>query len=112
MILSNRLLKEFARVTIGPTKKESKQSTAYGTIKISGDNKYVRLDGSDIDTPVSFASGAKDGDRVIVMIKDHKAVITGNTTSPATFVDTSTYVKRADILPITNAEIDEIVDGT
>lgn len=112
MTLSNSLLKEFARVAIGPTKKENKQSTAYGTIRISGNDKYVRLDGAEVDTPVSFASGAKDGDRVIVMIKDHKAVITGNTTSPATFVDTSTYVKRADILPISFAEIDEIVDGT
>ena len=112
MALSKSLLKEFARVTTGPAKKESKQSTAYGTIVTTNNGVFVRLDGSDINTPVSMASGAKNGDRVVVMIKDHKAVVTGNTTAPASAVDVSNYVKRTDILPITFAEIDEIVDGT
>jgi ribosomal protein L14 len=110
--LPKSLLKEFARVTTGQNKNKSKQSTVYGTIVTSNNENYVRFDGASVDTPVSMASGAKNGDRVVVMIKDHKAVVTGNTSAPPSAIDTSSYVKRTDILPISFAEIDEIVDGT
>lgn len=112
MALSKSLLREFARVTSSSEKNRNKQSTVYGTIVTSNDENFVRIDGSSVDTPVSMASGAKNGDRVVVMIKDHKAVVTGNTSAPASMIDVSSYVKRTDILPITFSEIDEIVDET
>lgn len=111
MTLSKSLLKEFARVTANPDRNRSKQSTVYGTIVTSNNENFVRIDGSDIETPVSMASGANNGDRVVVMIKDHKAVVTGNTSTPPSSIDVSNYVKRTDILPITFSEIDEIIDG-
>ena len=111
MTLSKSLLKEFARVMASPNRTKNKQSTVYGTIIKSNNENYVRFDGASIDTPVAMASGANNGDRVVVMIKDHKAVVTGNVTAPPTAIDVSGYVKRTDIRSITNEEIDEIVDG-
>ena len=44
--------------------------------------KYVRIDGSDILTPVSEATDIRDGDRVMVSIQDHAATVIGNVTCP------------------------------
>lgn len=45
---------------------------------------YVRLDGSQVDTPVSMLVNARQGDRVSVVIQNNVARITGNATSPPT----------------------------
>lgn len=83
MELSSELLSQFAKAT----KVEEKPSagvTVTGTAVEYGGDIYVRLDGSDQLTPViSSTAGMKDGDRVTVLIKNHSATVTGNTSSPS-----------------------------
>lgn len=80
MGLSNDLLSQFAKVTNDTSKKKKETSTVYGTVVEGGG---VKLDGSDIVTPVSTTVDMKAGDRVIVMIKNHSATVTGNLNDPA-----------------------------
>ena len=82
MVLSNDLISEFVKVTKDDTK-DKKETTAYGTAVIKDGVTYVKLDGSELLTPVSSTADAKDGERVSVLIKNHTATINGNRTSPA-----------------------------
>lgn len=81
MALSNDVISQFAKLA-NSNKTEQKETVVYGTIVISDGRKYVRLDGSNMDTPVSSTTSAKNGDRVMVTIKNHEAIVTGNITSP------------------------------
>lgn len=83
MGLSSNLITEFAKVTAGDKPKKT-ESTAMGTAVGYGGKIYVRIDGSDQLTPVTTTTGMKAGDRVMVTIKDHSAIVTGNTSSPST----------------------------
>lgn len=82
MELSRSLVKEFAQITIDD-KNAKKETTVYGTIKKYGNALYVQLDGSDRLTPVETTSNIKDGDRVMVLIKNHTATVTGNISKPS-----------------------------
>ncbi len=82
MALSNDIISQFAKLT-NSNKETKTESTLYGTIVISDGKKYVRLDGSNIDTPISSTANVKQNDRVMVMIKNHAAIVTGNITSPS-----------------------------
>ena len=82
MGLSSDLISQFVKVT-NIDKKTRKESTVYGTTVEYNGSKYVKLDGSELLTPVSTTSDTKAGERVTVMIKDHTAIITGNISSPA-----------------------------
>jgi uncharacterized protein YjbI with pentapeptide repeats len=53
-----------------------------------GDKVYVKLDGSDLYTPVSTTTHLTDGERVMVTIKNHTAIVTGNISSPAVNLET------------------------
>lgn len=86
MALSSDLISQFVQIT--QEKKESKETTVYGTIVEYNGGKYVRLDGSDLLTPISTTADALDGERVTVMIKDHTALVTGNVSSPSARTDT------------------------
>ena len=82
MILSSDLIDQLVKVTSNDEQKLT-ESSAYGTI-VKYDNKnYVRLDGSDLLTPISATTVLSDGDRVIVTIKNHTALVTGNISSPS-----------------------------
>lgn len=81
MALSDKLVSQFAKLT--NSKEESKtESIVYGTVFKQGDSAFVKIDGADTLTPVISTMVIKDGDRVTVMIKNHKAIVTGNITSP------------------------------
>ena len=82
MALSNEIVSQFAKLTNG-NKETEKEDILYGTVVISDGKKYVRLDGSNMDTPISSTTNIKANDRVMVMIKDHSAIVTGNITSPS-----------------------------
>ena len=82
MALSNEIISQFAKLTNG-NKETEKEDILYGTVVISDGKKYVRLDGSNMDTPISSTTNIKANDRVMVMIKDHAAIVTGNITSPS-----------------------------
>ena len=88
MALSSDLVSQFVQITQGEKEnKENKETTVYGTIVESDGGKYVRLDGSELLTPISLAADAINGERVTVMIKNHTAIVTGNISSPAARTD-------------------------
>lgn len=82
MALSQELITQFAKLVDNVDEKD-KGETIRGTYQKIGDIEYVRLDGSDILTPVNSTVEAENGERVQVLIKDHFATITGNISSPA-----------------------------
>lgn len=82
MSLSSDLISEFVKVTKDDEKPKS-ETVVYGTTVVYDGSTYVKLDGSELLTPVSTTSSTKDGERVTVMIKDHTATITGNISSPS-----------------------------
>lgn len=81
MILPSNLISDFVKAT-KDKQVQPRESVLYGTIQY--DTGYVKLDGSTVLTPIeNKAVIAKEGDRVTVTIKDHKAIVTGNIASPA-----------------------------
>ena len=80
MALSNDLISQFVKVT-RDNEQTKNESTAYGKIVKQGDTEYVQLDGSDLLTPISSTTVVKDGDRVMVTIKNHTAIVTGDFTN-------------------------------
>lgn len=83
MELSSELISQFVKVTKDEPA-PSNGTTVTGTATLYGGKIYVQLDGSDQLTPVlSSTAGVKDGDRVTVLIKNHSATVTGNTSSPS-----------------------------
>lgn len=125
MSLSVDLISQFAKITNDkqPTVKET---VMYGTAVKYNNEMYVRLDGSDmltpIDTTVDVKSteeipsiGIKDGERVSVTLRNHTAVATGNASSPAARIDTVNELSGK--VNIVNSSIDiynssfQIVNG-
>lgn len=86
MDLNSILVSEFAKITNDDKQTTNEGSTVYGTYRVDGDGAYVQIDGSDTRTPVTTTSEARNGDRVTVLIKNHRAIITGNLTDPSTTV--------------------------
>ena len=86
MDLNSILISEFAKITNDNKETVNEGSTVYGTYRVDGDGAYVQIDGSDTRTPVATTSEARNGDRVTVLIKNHRAIITGNLTDPSTTV--------------------------
>lgn len=82
MVLSNNLINQFVKAT-SVKKKEKKEETIYGFVKIDGGKTYVKLDGSELFTPAVTTVNVKDGERVSVKLKNHSAIIDGNLTSPS-----------------------------
>lgn len=82
MALSNDLISQFVKV-VNSEKKAKREATVYGTAVEYNGATYVKLDGSDLLTPVETTADVKAGERVTVMIKDHAATVTGNISSPA-----------------------------
>ena len=82
MSLSNELISQFAKIV---SKKDDTigEKKLYGTFVIHEGKKYVKLDGSELLTPVIQTSDAKQDDRVEVTIKNHTAIVSGNISSPA-----------------------------
>lgn len=85
MNISDKLLRAFSDIinTRNDTPKRKQNATVLGTVVKEGDNISVIIDGSEIATPASALVGVDNGDRVDVLIENHKATITGNHTSPA-----------------------------
>ena len=81
MALSSDLISQLVKVNKEP--KKTTESTSYGTTVTYEGKTYVKLDGSEILTPVSTTSSVKDGDRVTVLIKNHSATVSGNMSDPS-----------------------------
>lgn len=85
MNISDKLLRSFSDIinTRNDTPKKKQNATVLGTVVKEGENVSVKIDGSDISTPAAALVGVDNGDRVDVLIENHKAIITANHTSPA-----------------------------
>ena len=94
MDLNSILISEFAKITNDNKETVNEGSTVYGTYRVDGDGAYVQIDGSDTRTPVATTASAKNGDRVTVSIKNHRAIVTGNMTDPSA---SSEKVKTLDL---------------
>lgn len=73
-VLPTDLVKQFVKET-NDSKTKKTSSTFYGTVSVLSDGIYVTMDGSTVPTPVSMATDAETGDRVLVEVVDHKARI-------------------------------------
>lgn len=82
MALSNDLISQFVKVTNDEVKTKP-ETTVYGTIVEVDGTKFVKIDGSEVLTPISSTADAEENERVTVTIKDHGATVTGNSSSPA-----------------------------
>lgn len=97
MELSGDLLRTFAEITNDSSQNESKEQYAYGTVTSTTDGVvYVQLDGSSLTTPVGTMSEVSINDRVMVMLKNHRATIVGNITHPALTQVGAVYTKMTD----------------
>ena len=76
------LISQLVKAT-NDTKSTNGETTVYGTIVEYEGTTYVKLDGSELLTPILTTAVVKKDDRVTVMIKNHTAIVTGNMTSPA-----------------------------
>ena len=82
MDLSTELISQFVKITNDKTETK-KETTVYGTTVEHNGTTYVKIDGSELLTPVTSTASTKPGERVTVMIKNHMATITGNISSPS-----------------------------
>lgn len=93
MNFSESMLIDFARAM----KTEDKKSdvTMFGEVTeiIDSQTAAVKLDGSDTSALCQTTVSVNKFDRVTVLIKDHKAIITGNVTTPVTANDESKFIR-------------------
>ena len=83
MPLSNSLLSEFVKNTKDKNKNTKKETFVRGTLVLDEEkNKwFVKIDGSEILTPISTTSNVDTTKPVTVMIKNHTATVIGNTST-------------------------------
>lgn len=86
MSLSSELISQFVKATKDETKNQN-GTTVHATTVLYNGKPYVRLDGSDLLTPVNTTADVEDGERVSVLIQNHTATVTGNLSSPAARTD-------------------------
>lgn len=82
MNLPNDLVSQLAKLN-KPEKKNDSQTIVYGTAVVNNGTTYVQMDGSDQLTPIDKTTDTQNGERVLVMLKNHTATIIGNVTSPS-----------------------------
>lgn len=82
MDLSTELISQFVKATNDETKSTT-ESIVNGTTIEQNDVIYVKLDGSDLLTPITTTANIKNNERVTVLIKNHTATVTGNITAPS-----------------------------
>lgn len=82
MGLSNDLISQFVKSTKDETPKNP-ETTVFGTIVEVDGEQYMRIDGSELLTPIATTSSLKNNERAIATIKNHTLTVTGNMTSPS-----------------------------
>ena len=106
MALSNELAKLFAKTTNDNNNTNKTEATVYGTIVDNDGTKFVKLDGSEVLTPIKTTASVKNGDRVTVMLKNHTAMVTGNITTPsASSSDVDALASKVDQFEIIVADV-------
>lgn len=103
MALTSDLVAEFAKAT-NDTAVTKAETYMYGTVVEKDGKPHVRLDGSDILTPIVTTTNVSPGERVPVMIKNHVAAIMGNFTAPSAR-STDVQIVRSELM--TDIKINE-----
>ena len=112
MALSNNLIDKFVNaVGVDSKDKLKKDGPLYGTIVGQGGSMYVKLDGSEVLTPITTTVEYAEGERVLVNILKHTATVVGNVSSPAVNGGTVKKVEdKIDVVVADNAIIrDKII---
>lgn len=110
MALSRSVLKKFAKVTNDRATVTNVNNYVYGTAVVGTDGtKAVKMDGSNQVTPVARWTDIEDGDRVMVSIQDHKAVVVGNLTYPPSQRTATQALETTDYLKATMITTDTLV---
>lgn len=79
--LSRGILKNFAQITNDRSNNKTSTSVHATAVVVDG-VKYAKIDGSNVLTPISETTDVQTGDRILVTIENHKAVVIGNFTYP------------------------------
>ena len=112
MDLSRNIIKRYVQVA-SPEKITSNSETVYGTVVNEGETLYVKIDGSDILTPVSSTIDIKANDRVLVLVKNHEATVIGSPSSPTARLEELTKlggkVTKLDTVVASKVGADELV---
>lgn len=82
MGLTNDIVSQFVKIT-NDKKETPKETTVYGTTVNYNGRTYVKLDGSELLTPVKSTASVNEGDKVTVVVGNHTATITGNMSDPS-----------------------------
>jgi hypothetical protein len=93
MGLSSELISQFVQATKTEAPKKT-ETTVFGTIVEHDGKQYMRIDGSDLLTPLTTSienddhtlattTSIKNNDRVVAIIKNHTLIVTGNITYPS-----------------------------
>lgn len=104
--LTSDVLKDFADIVID-TDNSDGETTVYGTTVESDGVDYVKIDGSSLLTPIVTTTDIKPGERVLVMIKNHQAIIIGNSSNPSAGKDQVNQIQNEVVAD--QARIDTIV---
>ena len=91
-MLDNRIVNKVVSALLNQNGGNSQPTKLYGTVVVSEGNKFVKLDGSDILTAIVEGTEVIDGDRVLVSIENHQAVVLSNITSPASARTATSYM--------------------
>ena len=75
MSLDSELIKQFVKSTKDDTKNQN-GTTVHATTVLYNGKYYVKIDGSDLLTPINTTADVEDGERVSVLIKNHTATVT------------------------------------
>ena len=81
MELSRGILKNFAKITDDSSKKTASTSV-HATAVVADGQKYAKIDGSNVLTPIAETTDVQTGDRILVTVENHTAVVIGNFTYP------------------------------
>lgn len=110
MELTRALVKDFAKV-INSASEKSKTSSVNlnGTAKIDENGKkYVQIDGSDQFTPISELTDIQNGDRVLVTIENHKAIVIGNYSYPPSARKANEALETVKTLKLDSITVDNL----
>lgn len=110
--LSRNIIKRYVQVA-SPEKITSNSETVYGTVVNEGEELFVKIDGSNILTPVSSTIDIKANDRVLVLVKNHEATVIGSPSSPTARLEELTKlggkVTKLDTVVASKVGADELV---
>lgn len=110
MSLSNELISQFVK-TVNDEQTRQIKTEMQGTVVYDG-GVYVRLDGSELLTPVTTSVSVKDNDRVTVTIENHHASISKNMSDPSasstTVTDHGTKIEEFGIIAANVVTTDQL----